>query len=62
MRRADSSLRWTVDTDDDLRLVRRIYELGGLAERRLSYPEILALVRANPQLLTINAHVEQKRP
>ena len=56
-----ADLRWTVDTDDDLALVRRLYAELGLAERALPFPEILAHVRAHPELATLNAHVAQKR-
>lgn len=56
-----ADLRWTVDTPEDLALVRRIFEELGLAEAPRPFPEILAHVRAHPELAAINAHVEQKR-
>jgi spore coat polysaccharide biosynthesis protein SpsF len=56
-----SDLRWTVDTPDDLALVRRLYTELGLAERPRPLGEILAHVRAHPDLQAINAHVQQKR-
>jgi spore coat polysaccharide biosynthesis protein SpsF len=56
-----SDLRWTVDTPEDLEMVRRIYGGLGLAERHLGYPEILAWVRVHPEVVRINAGVEQKR-
>ena len=56
-----ADLRWTVDTEDDLVLVRRLYAELGLAERPLAFPAILAHVRAHPELAAINAHVEQQR-
>ncbi len=56
-----ADLRWTVDTEADLVLVRRLYAELGLAERPLGFPEILAHVRAHPELEAINAHVEQQR-
>jgi len=54
-----SHLRWTVDTPEDLELVRRIYEtLGGDA---FSWDEVRALLDQHPQWLQINRHVEQKK-
>jgi spore coat polysaccharide biosynthesis protein SpsF len=54
-----SDLRWTVDEPADLELVRRIYELGGLGEREVGFRELVSLVRAHPELLRLNAHVQQ---
>jgi spore coat polysaccharide biosynthesis protein SpsF len=56
----DSELRWTVDTPEDLELVRRIYATAGLPQRWRSYPELVQLVRAVPELVTFNAHIAQK--
>ena len=58
--RDDSSMRWTVDTIEDLEFVRLVY-------RRL-YPEdplfdrfkIFNLLKKEPELSLINAHVKQK--
>lgn len=50
--------RWTVDTADDLRFVRAVYEaLGGDLFGR---HEILPLLAKRPELAAINAHVRQK--
>ncbi len=54
-----SDLRWTVDTADDLALMRKIYELGGMPERWVDYPELVAMVRRDPVLVALNAHVRQ---
>ena len=59
---AAADLRWTVDTPQDLALVRRLYEELGIAYRRVSLPEILDHVRAHPELAAINAEVAQKDP
>jgi len=56
----DSELRWTVDTPEDLELVRRIYATAGLPERWHGYPELVRQVRAVPELVTFNAHIAQK--
>jgi len=56
-----SDLRWTVDTPDDLAMVRRLYEdldLGASAGR--PYAEVLAHVRRHPEIAALNAHVEQR--
>jgi spore coat polysaccharide biosynthesis protein SpsF len=57
-----ADLRWTVDTADDLTLVRRLYDELALADREVPVAEIIAHVRAHPELATINAHVRQKEP
>ena len=41
----NSDLRWTVDTEDDLAVVRRLYRELKLAERTPSYREIAAHAR-----------------
>jgi spore coat polysaccharide biosynthesis protein SpsF len=52
--------RWTVDTEDDLRVVREIYaRLGGL--REFGMEEVLALLAREPWIAEINAHIEQKK-
>jgi spore coat polysaccharide biosynthesis protein SpsF len=53
-------LRWTVDTPEDLAAVRRLYGDLGLGERYLGVAELIAHVRAHPELAAINAHVSQK--
>ena len=56
----DSDLRWTVDTPDDLAMVRELYRELGLASAALPYREVVAAVRARPELAVGNAHVAQK--
>lgn len=56
----NSDLRWTVDTADDLAMVRRIYDDLELGVRVAPYREILQYVRAHPEIAAINAHVRQK--
>jgi spore coat polysaccharide biosynthesis protein SpsF len=54
----DSDLRWTVDTADDLALVRELHRLAGpMATLR----ELVTLVRDRPDLTALNRHVEQKK-
>jgi spore coat polysaccharide biosynthesis protein SpsF len=57
--RDDSDLRWTVDTEEDLAMVRRLYAELGLASPR-PYREVVDAVRARPELAEANAHVIQK--
>lgn len=56
----NSDLRWTVDTPEDLAMVRRVYEGLQLGERVAPYRAILGFVRAHPEIAAINAHVKQK--
>ena len=53
-----SHYRVTLDTEDDLRLIRALIEDYGAHE--LSIDGIAALLDAHPELVAINAHVEQK--
>jgi spore coat polysaccharide biosynthesis protein SpsF len=53
-----SDLRVTLDTDDDLRLVRAVVD--ELGDRPAALPEVVALLRSRPDIVALNAHVEQK--
>lgn len=55
-------LRWTVDTADDLEMVRRLYADLGLAEAPRPLAEVLSYVRDHPEIAAINGHIEQKDP
>jgi spore coat polysaccharide biosynthesis protein SpsF len=53
------SLRWTVDTPEDLALVREIYaRLGGRND--FSWREVLALFQQEPELARMNIQVKAK--
>jgi spore coat polysaccharide biosynthesis protein SpsF len=54
-----SDLRWTVDTADDLALVRTLHALFEPAAT-LPYRELVEIVRKRPELRSFNAHVIQK--
>jgi spore coat polysaccharide biosynthesis protein SpsF len=54
----DSAMRWTVDTPEDMELVRRIYDHFG--HDRFTWREVLALLERQPAWLEINRHVQQK--
>jgi spore coat polysaccharide biosynthesis protein SpsF len=58
--RDDSDLRWTVDTPDDLAMVRALYRELDLASVARPYRDVVAAVRARPELAHANAHVVQK--
>jgi spore coat polysaccharide biosynthesis protein SpsF len=58
----DSDLRWTVDAPDDLALVRTLYDLLDLGRAHPPYRELVQVVRARPELSSINAHVVQRGP
>jgi len=51
--------RWTLDTPEDLKLIRAIY-LHFAGQYNFRWTEILRLVEQQPALAVINAHVRQK--
>jgi spore coat polysaccharide biosynthesis protein SpsF len=57
-----ADLRWTVDTAADLQLIRALYDALDLDGHVVLYPEILAYVRAHPELSQLNAGVETWEP
>lgn len=63
---ADEELRWPelrlcVDTEDDLRLIREVYDRLGGQDNIFSILDVVRLVRQEPWLAQINAHVQQKK-
>ncbi|MGE0395421.1 MAG: NTP transferase domain-containing protein [Kofleriaceae bacterium] len=54
-----SDLRWTVDTADDLDLIRRMFE--ELDADTATTDELVERVRARPELSALNQHIEQKK-
>ena len=50
----NSDLRWTVDTIDDLSLVRTLFERLDLESNPLGYREVIAFIRENPSLTSVN--------
>lgn len=58
LRRPD--IRLTVDTEDDLRLIREIYSRLKSCENNFSTEDVLALIDNNPHLQSINKHIVQK--
>jgi len=58
----NSDQRWTVDTIEDLQLVRTVFADLELARANTSYKAILSYMRSRPALRAINAHVVQRDP
>jgi spore coat polysaccharide biosynthesis protein SpsF len=53
-----SRLRWTVDTPEDLELIRQIY--GYFGHDRFGWQEVLTALEDHKEWLDINRHVRQK--
>lgn len=53
-----SSMRWTVDTEEDLFFVREVCR--ALGRREFTWKDVLKVLDARPELLRINATVRQK--
>ncbi len=58
----NSDLRWTVDTEADLRMIEQLYERLELDRRCLSYRDVLGFVRSHPEISLLNAGVETWSP
>ncbi len=54
-----SRYRWTLDTAEDLEMIRAIYKHFG-QNGEMGWREILSLMRAHPELADMNSHVRQK--
>ncbi len=52
--------RWTVDTPEDLSMARSAFHLFGLAAATITYPEMVAALDLHPEIVNMNAHVQQK--
>ena len=56
-----SNHRWTLDTEEDWALIEAIYDALYLENKALfSTEEVLRLLDRRPELVALNAHVEQK--
>ena len=58
----NADLRWTVDTEADLRMVERVYEGLRLDERCPTYREVLRFVRTHPEISDLNKAGETWTP
>lgn len=54
-------VRLSVDTPADLRFLEELYRRLGVAAGRADITEVVRLLRREPELLAINAHVRQKQ-
>ncbi len=52
--------RWTLDTEEDYTLIRKIYEKLWPNNREFLLKDILDLFKKEPELFQINAHIQQK--
>lgn len=55
-----SAHRWTLDTEEDFHLIKLIYDALGDRDSIFGTDEVLAFLEQNPEVLKINAHVQQK--
>jgi spore coat polysaccharide biosynthesis protein SpsF len=55
-------LRWTVDTEADLHLIRILYKALDLSQHAVPYSDILAYVQVHPELSRMNANIETWEP
>jgi len=53
--------RWTVDTEEDFELIKRILKLLYPRNSKFSMQDIIELLDKNPTWIDINAHIEQKK-
>lgn len=56
----DGSSRWTLDTEDDYRFIQVVFEELYREGEAFGMEDVLALLKENPDLTLINAHVRQK--
>lgn len=53
-----SRYRWTLDVPEDLEFLRAVYARGNAAD--LSWRDVLQILELEPELVSINQHVQQK--
>lgn len=58
----NADLRWTVDNEADLQLIHLVYQGLDLGSRNVPYPDVLAYVRARPELMQMNQDIETWDP
>lgn len=56
-----SKYRWTLDTDEDYKLISEVYKYLYHGKHGFYMKDIIDLFEQNPELFNINAHVEQKK-
>ena len=58
----NSDLRWTVDTEEDLYVIRALFQALDLGNNIVPYSEIIAYARSHPEISTLNMDVETWEP
>jgi spore coat polysaccharide biosynthesis protein SpsF len=56
-----SDYRWTLDTKEDLALIKAIYQNLYVENNNFTTNDILQLLDLKPELIKLNAHIEQKK-
>lgn len=56
-----SKYRWTLDTEEDFELINEIFNRLYKGTHDFYLSDIIKLFKAEPDLFTINAHIEQKK-
>jgi spore coat polysaccharide biosynthesis protein SpsF len=56
-----SNYRWTLDTPEDMELIRAVYEALYSGKPVFSTEDVLRLLAERPELAKLNAHIEQKK-
>jgi len=52
--------RWTLDTLDDYRFLSAVYDALGARAAEATMQDVLTILQANPAIVALNAHIEQK--
>jgi spore coat polysaccharide biosynthesis protein SpsF len=55
-----SNHRWTVDTDEDLRLVCQVYQ--GISPLPFTWRDVIRFLESRPHVAALNRHIRQKAP
>ena len=56
-----SSLRWTLDTEEDWILIQTVYDTLGAERRAFTTQDVIEYLRTRPELMFVNADVRQKQ-
>lgn len=56
-----SAHRWTVDTEEDFELIKRIIENLYPVKEEFTFQDCVKLVQENPRWTLLNSHIEQKK-
>ncbi|HWR45771.1 glycosyltransferase family protein [Sporomusa sp.] len=56
-----SRYRWTLDTEEDFTLIEEVYRHFYKGKHDFYLQDIISLFEENPDLIKINAHIEQKK-